>query len=103
MEITNEIIQNYLELLSQSSKEYHQEHFKNILPETFEVSKGRKYYKVIKFFTNKDGSKGEGNAFCFLDKQGNIFKAASWKSPAKGVRGSLFGDYKPTSLRELYY
>jgi hypothetical protein len=32
---------------------------------------------------------GHKSAYCFLDYQGNIFKASSWKSPAKGIRGTI--------------
>lgn len=50
-------------------------------------TKGPKYYKVLS--TSSTG--GAGNAvWAFIDKEGNIFKPASWKAPAKGVRGNLF-------------
>ena len=29
------------------------------------------------------------SVYCFLDSNGNIFKAAGWKAPAKGIRGTL--------------
>jgi hypothetical protein len=29
------------------------------------------------------------SAYCFLDYQGNIYKAAGWKAPAKGIRGHI--------------
>lgn len=29
-------------------------------------------------------------AYCFLDFEGNIYKAANWSYPAKHVRGSIF-------------
>lgn len=51
----------------------------------FSVSNGRKYAKVI-------SSSGENQnfAFCFIDrKTGDVYKAATWKSPAKHVRYTL--------------
>ena len=48
--------------------------------------KGRKYYKVI--ITNNNGE-GSGSAYCFIDKEGNIYKAATWAAPAKGIRGNI--------------
>jgi hypothetical protein len=45
---------------------------------------GRKYHKII---MNANGSR---SVHAFVDKQtGEIYKSASWKSPAKGVRYDL--------------
>ncbi len=45
---------------------------------------GRKYHKVI---MNANGSK---SVHCFIDKKtGEVYKSASWKTPAKGVRYDL--------------
>lgn len=46
---------------------------------------GRKYHKVI--MIDSGGSK---SVHCFIDKKtGEVYKSASWKSPAKGVRYDL--------------
>lgn len=51
---------------------------------TFSLSKpGAKFTRVV---TTRSGSR---SVYCFLDAQGNIYKAAGWKAPAKGVRGTL--------------
>jgi hypothetical protein len=47
---------------------------------------GQKYIKII------SGGRGSRSVYCFLDYAGNIYKAASWKAPAKHVRGSVFHD-----------
>ena len=48
----------------------------------FTFESGRKYHKVI--YT--DGG-GHRSVHCFVDKKtGEVYKSASWKSPAKGVR-----------------
>jgi hypothetical protein len=45
---------------------------------------GRKYHKII---MNANGSR---SVHCFIDKKtGEMYKSASWKSPAKGVRYDL--------------
>jgi len=46
---------------------------------------GKKYHKVIMI-----DSSGARSVHCFVDKKtGEIYKSASWKSPAKGVRYDL--------------
>jgi hypothetical protein len=51
----------------------------------YEVETGKKYHKVI--FIDGGGSR---SVHAFIDKQtGEVYKSASWKSPAKGVRYDL--------------
>lgn len=40
---------------------------------------GPRYTRVVR----------SGSAVCFVDGEGNIYKPASWKTPAKGVRANL--------------
>lgn len=50
----------------------------------YEIEEGRKYYKVIMI------ARGSKSVHCFVDKQtGDVYKSASWKSPAKGIRYNL--------------
>ena len=54
-------------------------------PIEYIVETGKKYHKVIMV----DGN-GSRSVHCFVDKQtGQIYKSASWKAPAKGVRYDL--------------
>ena len=56
-----------------------------ICPIDYQVETGKKYHKVI--FV--DGG-GHRSIHCFIDKNtGEVYKSASWKSPAKGVRYDL--------------
>ncbi|VVC05040.1 Uncharacterised protein [uncultured archaeon] len=56
---------------------------------TFMATIGKKYFKIVQE-QNYDGSR---SVFCFVDrKTGDIFKAASWKQPAKHPRGSIFDE-----------
>lgn len=33
------------------------------------------------------------SVFCFVERStGNVLKAESWRAPAKGVRGNIYGD-----------
>ena len=50
----------------------------------FMFESGRKYHKVIM------NANGQRSVHCFIDKKtGDVYKSASWKSPAKGVRYNL--------------
>ena len=48
------------------------------------TDKGGKYTRVVQ----TDGP-AHRSVFCFVDAEGNIYKPASWKAPAKGVRATL--------------
>ena len=49
------------------------------------IESGKKYHKVI--FVDGGGSR---SVHCFIDKNtGEVYKSATWKSPAKGVRYDL--------------
>ncbi len=51
----------------------------------YTIETGKKYHKVI--FV--DGG-GHRSVHCFIDKNtGEVYKSATWKSPAKGVRYDL--------------
>ena len=56
-----------------------------ILPIDYQVETGKKYHKVV--FIDGGGSR---SVHAFIDKQtGEVYKSASWKAPAKGVRYDL--------------
>ena len=51
----------------------------------YTIETGKKYHKVVMI----DGG-GSQSVHCFIDKQtGQVYKSASWKAPAKGVRYDL--------------
>ena len=50
----------------------------------FYIEEGRKYHKIIM------DANGSRSVHAFVDKKtGEVYKSASWKSPAKGVRYDL--------------
>ena len=56
-----------------------------ICPIDYQVETGKKYHKVI--FVDGGGSR---SVHAFVDKNtGEVYKSATWKSPAKGVRYDL--------------
>jgi hypothetical protein len=71
-----------------SSVSYHEECIAKLKEGTcdyeFYPETGRKYHKIV---MNAAGSR---SVHAFVDKQtGQVYKSASWKSPAKGVRYDL--------------
>ena len=71
------------------TQEYHQRKIdelkSGICPIDYQVETGKKYHKVI--FVDGGGGR---SVHCFIDKNtGEIYKSATWKSPAKGVRYDL--------------
>lgn len=72
-----------------TSVEYHQRKIDELkngqCPIDYQVETGKKYHKVV--FIDGGGSR---SVHCFIDKKtGEVYKSASWKSPAKGVRYDL--------------
>jgi hypothetical protein len=65
-------------------KANHAMRFNNVSVD-FEIESGKKYHKIVMI--------SSGNArsvHAFVDKNtGDLYKAASWKAPAKGVRFNL--------------
>jgi hypothetical protein len=70
---------------------YYQKGFESLvaagLVPKIELQRGKKFIRVVSRETN-----GGGGVYCFLDLQGNIFKADGWKRPAKHIRGSIFDE-----------
>lgn len=58
----------------------------------FSVKPGRKYAKIIRsdVWEGEQRVNGQRSAAGFIDMQtGDIYKAATWSAPAKGVRGNV--------------
>ena len=55
----------------------------------FVIESGRKYHKIIMEVPNNNRPPSR-SVHAFIDKKtGEVYKSASWKSPAKGVRYDL--------------
>ena len=68
-------LQTYCDLLEKDLRA----HYPNS-KDTFTFTKGGKYYKVLE----------NGNSVhAFVDEDGNVYKPAGWKAPAKGIRARL--------------
>ena len=68
----------------------------------FEIREGKKYYKIVQveFDTFQDRNEyRDSSVHSFVDKNnGNVYKPASWKAPAKHVRYSF---QSPEDIRFL--
>ncbi len=65
----------------------------------FRIQKGKKYYKIIQQDW-RNGEYRDGSVHAFVDKNtGEVYKPASWKSPAKHVRY----DMRIINQREAMY
>ena len=54
---------------------------------TFKMKFGKKYIKIIQSDIDANGKEWSGGVHAFVDKNtGEVYKPASYKSPAKGVR-----------------
>ena len=97
------------------SSEYMQERIREIENDDrsmkFFIEKGRKYHKVCMLWR---GTQDDVSVHCFVDKKtGEVYKASSWKAPAKGVRfdmrimshRAMMHDYKQVDWAggHLYY
>ena len=68
----------------------------------FEIREGKKYYKIVQVefdtYQNRNQYR-DRSVHSFVDKNtGDVYKAASWKAPAKHVR---FSFQKPEDIRFL--
>tara|TARA_B100001079_G_C16331511_1_gene479345 strand:+ start:604 stop:1053 length:450 start_codon:yes stop_codon:yes gene_type:complete len=106
--------EDYCEALAENYKRYHLSSLKRMYAESgseysrkeieatengtanlirFRIQSGKKYYKVIQqdFDTFRDRNEyRDGGVHAFVDKKtGEVYKPASWKSPAKYVRYDL--------------
>lgn len=75
-------------IVDESYVPYHQECIEKLkngeCDYEFTIESGRKYHKIIM------NTRGSRSVHAFVDrKTGEVYKSASWKSPAKGVRYDL--------------
>jgi hypothetical protein len=93
-------VQDYVnEIKEASDKEWEKRGYKMEFAPTFEVMTGSKFYRIICI----DGYNKSRSAHCFVDRDGNIYKTASWKTPAKGIRGNINDDKKPLLGYSFYW
>lgn len=86
--------QEFVALVQKMYDDYYAANLSNLPVPTVEVDSGGRYFKVVLAdapdarFPNE---KPRRAVYCFIEKaNGDLLKAASWRIPAKGKRGSIF-------------
>lgn len=81
-------LQAVLDVLNAHLREYYTQSFPSLEAAQLSIDEkvGNKYIRIW------SGRGSHRSAYCFLDYQGNIYKPATWKAPAKHTRGSIFED-----------
>ena len=77
--------------LCKSLEENYQQSYPNSPSDkTFKMELGRKYWKIVQSDIDANGKEWSGGVHAFVDRNtGQVYKPASWKSPAKIVRYDL--------------
>lgn len=90
-------LQEVIDTLNERLAEYYQTHYPNLCKDgpcqQLEVEPGRKFFKLVTVdrpMSDSFKSSPSRSVYCFIDMVGNIYKAATWKAPAKHIRGSIF-------------
>ncbi|WWQ13200.1 hypothetical protein MM5_177 [Morganella phage vB_Mm5] len=97
-------IMKYAQAIIDTAKEYYYNVYKDDIPYYMgiEVEKNRSYIRIVRIDVDKETGKQWGSSrsvHSFVDKMGNILKAASWKAPAKnGIRGTVYGNEYPLDV-----
>ena len=77
--------------LCKSLEENYQQSYPNSSSDkTFKMELGRKYWKIVQTDIGAEGKVWSGGVHAFVDRNtGQVYKPASYKSPAKHVRYDL--------------
>ena len=64
------------------------------------IATGKRFHKVIEKTTMEAKS---GAVHCFVEiATGDIYKAATWNAPAKGIRGNIQNEKRPLLGGDYY-
>ena len=103
--ITEKQVNDYVQDVQKATDAYFARNFPSLKPDVISVgSKGKRYYKIVRNNVDHNGNKlAGGGVHCFIDVDGNIWKAASYKAPQKnGIRGHITNDKRPLLAGDFY-
>ena len=89
--VEHRLVQEYLQVLRDNTLKNYQAYGCTQTPPTYDAQPGSKYTKIVV----RHGAAMTGyqrGVHSFVDAEGNVYKAASWRAPAKGVRFRLEHD-----------
>ena len=84
----SEKVEKWTYQLCKSLEENYQQSYPNSSSDkTFKMKLGKKYWKVVQSDIDANGKEWAGGVHAFVDRNtGQVYKPASYKSPAKHVR-----------------
>lgn len=87
------IVDNINRMIKGMLERYYKD-YSGRIKKDFVVEEGRKYYKIVNGYVNEEnGLLEQRGVHAFVDKEnGDLYKPASWRSPAKGVRANMIRD-----------
>ena len=92
----DEALDRYLKRIQEENNKIYQQRYPNLNLPVYTYTKGSKFIKVIQV-TNQQ------IVYSFIDKNtGDLYKAATWRVPADGVRGNIYQDKYPILFEDLY-
>ena len=87
LEVIEQRIQDLIDALDNNYRKQHGGINKHC---TFQIQRGKRYYKLIQAYIPPSTGR---SVHAFIDcKTGEVYKPASWKTPAKHVRYNLLHD-----------
>jgi hypothetical protein len=87
----NDVLDLTLKLCDILKHQYDSRNTSHLVTRLYSIEPGNKYLKIVM----SDGDKTNHSVHAFVDKKtGDLYKPATWRAPAKGIRFNLFNDMK---------
>lgn len=83
-----EAVEKFVASVQAMLDEHYAKNYTNVQSPIITATYGKRYVRIV-----STGRTGTGRSvYCFIDSNGDILKAESWKAPAKGARGSILAE-----------